>query len=346
MKRYRLIAAASCALLLMAGRIAPPADATLPGRNGDITFSRPDANAQFQVWVARADMTKQRQLTGGDSTSGFSVWSPNGKRLAFDSNRSDRDFNDNIAINDIFVMNADGTGLVQVTPGDGFAADAAWAPSGRLLAYDSDRGDYPTEQGIYVSRTNGSGLRRVTTLPDGFELDLAPRFSPDGRWIVFTRYRLVDRAPGQPQLEESALFVVRPDGTMLRKITPFSILAGDADWSPDGRKIVFESNFDPFSNQPADVFTIRPDGSQLRNLTHNAGRVAGHLDFSSDPVFSPDGRFILFLDGHDTTTSFREGVATMRTNGAKRHFIATPKIEHQPDWQTVSTRRPGAPSTP
>lgn len=316
--------------------VAAPAQATLPGHNGDITFSRPDANGQFQVWVARADMSSQRQLTRGDSTSGFSVWSPDGQRLAFDSNQADPDIGDDVSINDIFVMKPDSTDLIQVTPGNGFSADAAWSPDGKKLAYDSDLGDYPAKQGIYTSRTDGTKLRRVTTLPEGFELDLAPKFSPDGRWLLFTRFRLVDRAPGQPQLEESALFLVRTDGTRLRRITPFTLLVGDADWSPNGRRIVFENNFDEFSNTPADVYIVRPDGTHLRNLTHNAGRVGDNLDFSSDPVFSPDGRLILFLDGHDTATSFAEGLATMRPNGHHRHFVSTPNLEHQPDWQTVT----------
>jgi Tol biopolymer transport system component len=76
---------------------------------------------------------------------------------------------------------------------------------------------------------------------------------------------------------------------------------------------------------------VRADGSHLRNLTRNDPQVTG----SADPVWSPDGKLILFLsvtrtmDGQQTG-----GLTTMTPNGKKRAFIsATPMFEHQPDWQ-------------
>jgi Tol biopolymer transport system component len=106
------------------------------------------------------------------------VWSPDSKKIAFDTDRGDADPNNDPAINDIFTMNTDGSGLRNLTGSTGFSADAGWSPDSKTIAFDSDRGDYPAKQGIYVMRADGSHVRRVTTLPAGQANDLAPRFSP------------------------------------------------------------------------------------------------------------------------------------------------------------------------
>lgn len=318
-------------VLGLATSAAPPADATFPGHDGGITFSRVDENGNFQVWVANADLTDQHQLTAGDSGSGFSTWKPDGTRLAFDSDRSDPDRTDDVGINDVFTMNPDGTGVVQVTDGSGFSGDPSWSPSGRLLTFESDLGDNPAKQGIYLSTPDGRHLRRVTTLPSGDEIDAAPRFSPSGTRIVFTRFHLDTEG-----VETSALYIVNVDGSHERRLAATADLhPGDADWSPDGETLVFEADGPALSR--GDIFTIRADGRHLRNLTNDAPFLQG----AADPVFSPDGRQIMYLKGEFPADGEATlGLATMRKNGHQQAFISnTPVEEHQPDWLPVSPRR-------
>lgn len=311
----------TCVLIL-----APLTSATSASKNGRIAFMREDAVGHWQIWVAGPHLDGAKRITAGPSDSGWPVWSPNGTKLAFDSDRTDPNPNDSTAINDVLTMKPDGSDVTKLTDSVGASADAAWSPDGSRIAFDADRGDPGSKQGIYTMNSHGSEVRRITTLPHGYEFDLAPRYSPDGKRLVFTRYR----GKGCPQSfcpsEKAALFVVGVDGSGLRRLTSFAIHAGDADWSPDGTRIAFEA----YPNGPyGDVYVIGASGRNLRDLTHDPTGQA-------DPVWSPDGSEILFLDNRVVRGGGRTGLATMRPDGSRRSFISATNLDaHQPDWESV-----------
>jgi Tol biopolymer transport system component len=310
-----------------AASFASLTSATPPGANGRIANMRKDAAGHWQTWVAGPRLTGARQITAGPADSGWAVWSPDGKKLAFDSSRTDPNPKDSKTINDIFTMSPDGSDVTKLTDSVGSSGDAAWSPDGSLIAFDADRGDPEHAQGIYVMHADGTSLQRVTSRPPGYQGDVAPRFSPDGSRLVFTRYR------GEGASEKAALFVVRLDGSGLRRLTTFAIHAGDADWSPDWARIVFEAY--PTPGSYGDVYVIRAAGGGPVDLTRNPVGQAG----SADPVWSPDGRLILFLDNRRVNGVGRTGLATMKPNGSGRRFVSGRNIEaHQPDWEAV---RPG-----
>ena len=127
-----------------------------------------------------------------------------------------------------------------------------------------------------------------------------------------------------------ALFTVRVDGGGLKQLTPWGNGAGDADWSPNGTKIVFEAY--PDLGSRGEVFMIDADGQQLTNLTDNYRSGGG----SSDPVWSPDATKILFMSAHYFSGESGIGPATMNPDGTDRHFISpNPEEMHQPDWESV-----------
>jgi Tol biopolymer transport system component len=305
--------------------VAPPAKAAFPGQNGRIVFWREDSGGFAQTWMANRDLSNQHKLTSGPSNSGWAVWKPGGAKLAFDSDRAAPDSGgptDISGINDIFKMNPDGTGVVKLTNSGSFNGSPGWSPDGKKITFASDRRNHQGRQEIYVMNADGSNVRRLTTLPSDAMLEDAPRFSPDGRRIVFTRY-ITD--PGR-----SALVTVRVDGGGLKQLTPWGNGAGDADWSPDGTKIVFEAY--PDLGSRGEVFTIDADGQQLTNLTDNDRSGGG----SSDPVWSLDGTKILFLSEHFFSGESGIGLATMNPDGTDRHFISSnPEEMHQPDWVSV-----------
>jgi Tol biopolymer transport system component len=319
---------ASLVAFAMAGAawvlVAPPAKAEFPGKNGRIAFMKQDSAEHWQTWVANKDLSNQVKLTKASADSGWAVWKPGGAKLAFDSNRADPDPNDQNAINDIFKMNPDGTGVVKLTDSKSFDGDAGWSPDGRKIAFESDRRNGAERAEIYVMNADGTNVRRVSTLPEGAQADSAPRFSPDGTKLVFTRFR------GDPK--PAALFTIRIDGSGLRRLTPWNNGAGDADWAPNGKKLVFEAN--P-NNCYGDVYTVDSDGQHLKNITDN--RCDGGI---ADPVWSPDGKKILFQQARATEGGFGFGLATMKPDGTDRHFIlpnpvTNPEEMHQVDWESV-----------
>jgi Tol biopolymer transport system component len=323
-------AAVLAALVLV---VPTPASAEFSGHNGRIVFHRKDSDGFVQTWVANKDLSNQHKLTSGQANSGWAVWKPGGAKLAFDSDRYDPDNSggpfDISGINDIFKMNPDGTGLVKLTHSENFDADSAWSPDGKKIAFDSDRRNHQGRQEIYVMDADGTNVRRLSTLPSDAMYDIAPRFSPEGSRIVFTRY-ITD--PGR-----SALFTVRVDGSGLKQLTPWGNGAGDADYSPDGNKIVFEAapNAGPTERGRCfgEIYTVDSDGQHLTNIADNRCQAG-----SGDPVWSPNGKKILFWSAHVEDGEFGVGLATMNPDGSDRHHIIhNPGVDEmlQPDWESI-----------
>lgn len=309
-----IVAAAS----LPAGQ-ARASKATPPGTDGRIVYMRTDRAGHWQIWVASSSLSGAKQLTHGRFDSGWAVWSPNGKRLAFDSNRADHTPNNAEHVNDVFVMRAEGSGVKKLTNSKSASGDAAWSPNGRLIAFDSDRGSRKGYTSLYVMNANGRNVRRITK-PAAPLSDYEPRFSPDGTHLVFSRARgTADQAP-------AAVFTIRLNGSGLHRLTSFALRAGATDWSPDGKSIVFEA----YPNGPyGDIYTVAAAGGTPTNVTHDTTGQA-------DPVWSPDGQKILFLDNGFVNGVGRTGLATMSPDGSNRHFISTKNVEaHQPDWESI-----------
>jgi TolB protein len=298
---------------------APLAGAAFRGKDGRIAYMRKDAAGYWQIWVASSSLSGAKQLTHGRNDSGWAVWSPNGERLAFDSNRTDHTPNDSQQVNDVFVMRPDGSGVTRLTDSKGVSGDAAWSPNGKLIAFDSNRASRGGFSSIYVMNADGRKIRRITK-PAAPLSDYEPRFSPDGSRLVFSRAR------GTSGNAPSALFTVRLDGRGLHRLTTFALHVGASDWSPNGKEIAFEAY--PHG-QYGDIYAINATGGSPVNLTHDTTG-------QSDPVWSPDGTRILFLDNRYVHQVGRTGLATMNAHGGERRFLSRQNIEaHQPDWQSI-----------
>lgn len=299
------------------------AHAVRPRLTGSITFMRDDAGGSPQTWIACANLAHQRQLTAVDGRgSGWSVWSPDGARIAFDTDREDSNLSDSTVINDVFTMAADGSDVRKLTDSVGLSGDPGWSPHGNLIAFEADRGT-PSTQGIFVADAGDGGHARRITTPTAGTSDKAPRFSPDGMRLVFTR-EVGDAA--------STLFVVNLDGSGLRALTTGQLHPGDATWSPDGTQIAFEA--DLMRDGRSGPWVVASDGQDGRSLSGPQDLAANWFGFA-DPIWSPDGSLIMVLRGlHEPNGTFLHGgLATMRPDGTGLVDVTDGMgVEHQPDW--------------
>ncbi len=153
------------------------------------------------LWKMRPDGSGVQRVTNKDDID--PSWSPDGSMIAFASSRS--------GARQLFVMNADGTNIQQVTSLTDMGGRSAWSPDGTKLAFY--RGPFG-DRNIYVIHIDGTGLVKLTNGGD----NLAPSWSPDGNWIAFTSFR-----DGNNEL-----YIMRPDGTGVTRLTNSPI----SDWQP------------------------------------------------------------------------------------------------------------------
>lgn len=234
---------------------------------------------------------------------------------------------------DIFTLNADGTGLKQLTDGPRDDVYAHWSPDGEQLAFVRDFGGV---WDVMVMDADGSGERRLTR---GDDAELGG-WSPDGRSIWFSRIAeddptyetydewIMDADGGNQRLwidgdggywspdgrwlayygltrgDEWSIWLADGDGTGGRRLVKNAV---DFAWSSDSRSIAFERN-----SRPTALWVINTDGSGERKLV---------VDPASTPVWSPVARTMLVFGGHTITVIDAD-------TGAHRRLV----LNLHPDW--------------
>jgi Tol biopolymer transport system component len=306
----RVFVVVSALAALVAGAFAPAAGAAFPGQNGKIAFTTYYLDGNENIYSIAPDGTGLRRLTADTGFDDDAAWSPNGRRIAFASNRA-HPANACEALSpncdyDIYVMNAYGTNVKRLTVSPGSDREPYWSPDGKQIVFASTRDDpSPTASrynaNLYVMNADGSGQTRITNDPG---VDSQPAWSPGGTAIAFFRVEC------EFNCGVSHLFRVGPDGGGLLQLTAAEASDRKPDWSPDGAKIVFQR--EQFSNG---FWTMNPDGSAQT-------RIPGlHLD----PAWSPDGLRIAF--GYP-------GIGHMNPDGGSPTTINSSGGE-KPDWQPL-----------
>ena len=192
-------------------------------------------------------------------------------RIAF---VSDRDGD-----NEIYVMDADGTGVVQLTDNSVDDWSPRWSPDGNRIAYTS--GSWP-DYDTYVANADGTGVVRLTN-NSGYSSFRG--WSPDGSRIAYH----LDRNGGEYNAEDMDIYVANADGTGAVRVTDNSGYNSFSRWSPDGSRIAYISDRDggEYNSEDTEIYVMNADGSGIVQLTDNSG-------YDSFGGWSPDGSRIAY----------------------------------------------------
>jgi Tol biopolymer transport system component len=280
-----LIAVAACddnstpvapGTLTVPAPVSPAPGVNVGGNNRRILFaSDRDTPNSFEIYSMNPDGSGVSRLTNSPGHDFAPSWSPDGKRVAFVSLRSD-------TFGEIYVMNADGTGVQRVTNSAGIDGAPTWAKDGKRIAFMSTRQD--PQGDIYFMNDDGTGVTRVT---DFAGADDEPAWSPDGKQIAFvsTRDGVADQT--------TELYLLTLDGRQVTRLTFEDHGVHHPSWAPGGKQIAYHTSFDPSDDAvlTSDVFVLALDGLLVTQLTDGPGNEGNDLA----PSWSPDGKQIAYV---------------------------------------------------
>ena len=259
-------------------RDRPALDPALQSAEGELVYfakrdSADEDEAVFEIAVLDLASWETRRFHAGSGSSAYPVPSPDGRWIAFQSNR-DGDF-------EIYVANIYGGQLRQLTSNLVWDRLATWSPAGDWIVYSTDRrGDQTFD--LYRIRPGGGEAQPIFS--NGWRNSHA-RFSPDGQYIVFTsgpavrdastwEIRLYDRSTGATQL-----------------LTDNDVRDASPAFSPDSQRVLYVTTV----GGARGLASMNLDGEDRRILYTGPGSV-----WSAN--YSPDGKFIVVtatLNGDD-----------------------------------------------
>jgi len=290
------------------------------GSGGKLAFSALSLNGDYEIYVVTSDGTGIVNLTNHPGNDLTPVWSPDGSRVAFSSDR-DGDVG-------LFLMGDDGSNPTWVAS-SGFLTYPTWSPDGKKIAFTSSLEDYSE---IYVIDADGTDLTRLTYQLEGTPVDNAmPAWSPDGTKIAFSTFSggecnddiWVMNSDGSNRVNLTGRFVGEQECFAIDYDAPEDY---EPAWSPDGTKIAFGSD----RNGEQEIYVMNADGTNPVQLSQADDGDGEHIS----PTWSPDGTEIAFLSGDFDDEEGAYEIFIIRSDGS-----SFAELVDQPaagGWGTIS----------
>jgi Tol biopolymer transport system component/predicted Ser/Thr protein kinase len=235
-------------------------------RNASTTTSEVKSGSHEATGVS-----KTMQITFSSGLDGYPAFSPDGRSITYSSDKSG---NFEIYVKQL----TPGGSEIQITSDGKQNSQPAWSPDGQRITYYSKRG------GIWVVTALGGIPKQLT------EFGGRPSWSPDGSFIAFQSVSGLDRDhTAFGALPPSTIWIVPSQGGTPRQLTQVANPPGGhgaPSWSPDGKRIVF----DTYDLRVSGIWSAAISGAELRRVT----RVTDDTFITYDPVYSPDGSHIYF----------------------------------------------------
>ncbi|HBE82529.1 MAG: PD40 domain-containing protein [Blastocatellia bacterium] len=322
-------AAAQSPSLAVAGekRLKNIKQLTFGGENAEAYFSSNGKQLIFQskrdghrcdrIYSMNIDGTATRQISNGEGRTTCAYYFKGGKRVIYASTQSggkdcppDPDRSQGYVWPvygdyELYTAKADGTDIKRLTNVPGYDAEATVSPDGKKIVFTSERdGDLD----LYSMDVDGRNVKRLT---NEIGYDGGAFYSPDSKMIVYrrsspkteaeiARYKdLLAKKLVVPTVFE--IWVMNADGSNKRQVTNLGSASFAPFFTPDGKKIIFCTNyFDPNRTdrrrQPNfDLALINLDGTGIERVTFNE-------TFDGFPIFSPDGKKLVFASNRNTAT--------------------------------------------
>ena len=305
--------------------------------------------AKEQLWAIEVSSGKRRLVTPNDAVQ--ASWSPNGHRIAYwGVHRGGQ--------RDIWTIAASGADPKLVTDDNAIDWNPVWSPDGRHLYFASERGGTMNLWRVAIDERSGDirGAFEPVTTPSAYSQHLS--FARNGQRLAYvevarrvhlqrlsfdpTREQVVDapswilqdaRPVKNPHLStdgktfvfdsvegsQEDLFLVRADGTGLRRLTDDGFKDRAPRWSPDGQQILFLSD----RSGQYDVWRMNPDGSGVEQVSFIKGE-----RWAQAPVWSPDGNRIMVNRNASAPV-----IIDARAPWAKQSpIVAAPNDDHDLDY--------------
>lgn len=291
---------------------------TFSGNNAEAYFSRDGKQLIFQrqpevgegcdqQYIINTDGTGLRQVSSGKGRTTCGYFYDNDHRILYSSTFEyspacpppvdySRGYVWPLGHFEIYSANADGSGLTPLTHNGAYNAESTVSPDGKRIIFTSTRdGDLE----LYTMNVDGSDVRRIT---HRVGYDGGAFFSPDGSKIVWrAQYPVTaqDSADYQALLQQRLvrpsqleLWIANADGSDARQVTHLGGANFAPFFTPDGKRIIFASNYENPRGRDFDLYMVNLDGSGLEKITTAP-------DFDAFPMFSPDGKQLVWASNRN-----------------------------------------------